>query len=71
MELLLTIWPTMRAIANETGVPYPTVTSWNTPGRRVPPAKFDVIIRAAAARGADLTYDQLYAENAKCSEAAA
>jgi hypothetical protein len=55
--VLTEIWPTWAELARDLGVPYPTVASW--PKRGLPPRRIPDIIRAAKARGKDLTFEVL------------
>lgn len=69
MNDLSKIWPRIVDLANDLGLPYPTVNAWFQDGRKVPPSRFPEIIGAAARSGHTLTYEQLVAHNAKrCSE---
>jgi hypothetical protein len=52
------VWRFMSELADDLGVPYTTVASWKQRGRI--PAKYDFqIIRAAKARGTEITLEQL------------
>lgn len=52
------IWPTLAALAQDLGKPYPTVAAWKQRGRI--PADYDLdLIEAAKRKGAVLTLDQL------------
>lgn len=57
MEHLLTIWPTQKALAEDLGLPAPTVGAWAQRG--IPPRRFVEIISAAKRRGHDLSFEQL------------
>lgn len=57
MEKLLTIWPTIKALATDLGEPYQTVASWGQRG--VPPRRYAQIIRAAREKGHNLTFEDL------------
>jgi hypothetical protein len=58
MEHLQHIWPTIRDIADDLGLPYTTVHSWA--GRGNIPACYDAdLIEAAARRGSALTLEDL------------
>lgn len=57
MQMLTDIWPTWAELARDLGVPYPTVGSWAKRG--LPPRRIPDIIRAAKARGKDLTFEAL------------
>ena len=58
MEHISHIWPTMAELAADLGKPYPTVFAWKQRGRIPPDYDFD-LIKAAAARGAVLTLEDL------------
>lgn len=52
------IWPTVKDLAGELGLPYTTVHSWSVRGRI--PADYDLdLIDAAVRRGHKLTLEQL------------
>ena len=58
MEHLSHIWPTVKDIASDLGVPYTTAHSWVARGRI--PADRDLdLIAAAKMRGKKLTLEQL------------
>jgi len=58
MEHIFRIWPTLKAMASDLGKPYPTVAAWKQRGSI--PAQYDVdLVRAAAARGQNLTFEEL------------
>lgn len=58
MEHIFCIWPTLSALAADLGKPYPTVAAWKQRGSI--PAQYDVdLVRAAKARGHDLTFEDL------------
>ena len=58
MEQIISLWPSMRDLAEDLGQPYSTVTSWKQRGSI--PAKFDLdLIAAASGRGKSLTLEQL------------
>jgi uncharacterized protein YjcR len=58
METLAHIWPTVRELADDLGLPYTTVHSWAARGRI--PATHDLdLIEAAKRRGQELTLEQL------------
>jgi hypothetical protein len=58
MEHLQHIWPTIREIADDLGLPYTTVHSWAERGNI--PSYYDVdLIDAAARRGSTLTLEHL------------
>lgn len=57
MDRLREIWPTIRALADDLGEPYPTVQAWAHRG--VPAKRYAQIIRAARKRGHDLTFEEL------------
>lgn len=57
MNKLLSIWPTVAAIADDLGLPYPTVAAWSQRG--IPPRRFKQIIAAAEKRGKVLTFESL------------
>ncbi|MBN8189518.1 hypothetical protein JF540_22795 [Salipiger thiooxidans] len=58
MEHIAHIWPTMADLAADLGKPYSTVAAWKQRGSI--PAKYDLpLIRAARARGKDLTLEVL------------
>lgn len=58
MEHIKHIWPTVRELADDLGLPYTTVHSWSVRGRIPPERDFD-IIAAAAQRGIAVTYEYL------------
>ncbi len=62
MDNLKIIWPTWGDLAEDLGAPYPTVTSWLRRG--IPARRYRDLIRAAEARGAHLTFDDLEGINA-------
>lgn len=64
------IWPSKAELARDLDRPYPTVGAWFSPGRQIPPAKFPEIIRAAQARGHELTWQDLEAANRRGGAAA-
>jgi hypothetical protein len=57
MHKLLQIWPSITALSDALGVPYPTVASWKVRG--IPGHRYLAIIRAARALGHDLTVEDL------------
>lgn len=58
MEHIFGIWPRLTDLAADLGRPYPTVAAWKQRGSI--PARYDMeLVRAARARGADLTLEQL------------
>jgi len=57
MQKLLTIWPSMAALALDLGLPYPTVSAWNQRG--IPRRRYRQIIAAARMRGQIITADDL------------
>jgi DNA-binding transcriptional regulator YdaS (Cro superfamily) len=57
MEKLLQIWPTAAALAQDLGLPYPTVAAWKERG--IPARRAPAIVQAARARGHVLTLDDL------------
>lgn len=57
MQKLLTIWPSMAALAVDLGLPYPTVSAWNHRG--IPRRRYRQIIAAAKARGQVISADDL------------
>lgn len=64
------IWPTWSAIADDLGLPRPTVYSWAQRG--VPPRRYAAVIAAAVRRGHALTFEGLLeSENARNRERAA
>ncbi len=58
MDHLAHIWPTMAELAADLGVPYSTVAAWKQRGR-IPAERDADLVRAAAARGASLTFEDL------------
>lgn len=58
MKNLSHIWPTAAEMARDLGIPYATVNSWLYRGE-IPPRRWAQVVRAAKARGFDLTLDQL------------
>lgn len=61
MEKLLTIWPSVAALATDLGLSYPTVHSWTHRG--VPRKRYRQIIQAAASRGAKVSADDLLGDD--------
>lgn len=60
MEHIFTLWPSIAELARDLGKPYPTVASWYQRGSI--PARFDLsLVRAARARGHDLTLEMIAA----------
>lgn len=58
MQHIKHIWPTVREIADDLGVPYTTAHSWEVRGRI--PASYDfALIEAASKRGKALTLIEL------------
>ena len=58
MQNIIQIWPTVRDISEDLGVPYTTAHSWFTRGRI--PAAYDLaLVSAAKKRGVSLTLEQL------------
>lgn len=58
MEHIKHIWPTVRELAADLGLPYTTVHSWSVRGRIPPERDFD-IIAAAEKRGFQITFEYL------------
>lgn len=58
MEHLQEIWPTIKSLADDIGVPYSTAHSWLARGR-IPASRDFELIEAAARRGKTLTLEQL------------
>lgn len=58
MEHISHIWPTMVELADDLKKPHSTVFAWKRRGRIPPDYDFD-LIEAAAARGVQLTLEEL------------
>ena len=58
MEHIKHIWPTVRELADDLGLPYTTVHSWSNRGR-IPSERDFEIIAAAQRRGHALTFEYL------------
>lgn len=58
MEHIKHIWPTVRELADDLGLPYTTVHSWSVRGR-IPSERDFEIIAAAAKRGHTITFEFL------------
>jgi hypothetical protein len=58
MRNIMSLWPTVKDMSDDLGLPYTTVHSWWQRGR-IPHAHDFDIIRAAATRGHSLTHEQL------------
>lgn len=58
MEHIKHIWPTVRELADDLGLPYTTVHSWSVRGR-IPSERDFEIIEAAAKRGVTITFEYL------------
>ncbi len=58
MKHLLHIWPTVKALSDDLGVPYTTAHSWAVRGR-IPADRDLELIDAAARRGGVLTLEDL------------
>lgn len=58
MEHVFRLWPSLAALADDLGKPYPTVAAWKQRGSI--PARYDIaLVRAAQRRGQVLTFAQL------------
>jgi hypothetical protein len=69
MYKLLQIWPSITALSDALGVPYPTVASWKVRG--IPGHRYLAILRAAKALGHDLSIEDLADITPPSDEAAA
>mgnify|MGYP003600284232 CR=1 FL=1 len=58
MQNIRDIWPTVKDIADDLGVPYTTAHSWIARGR-IPPDRDLDLIAAAKKRGKKLTLEDL------------
>lgn len=58
MKHLKHIWPTVKSLADDLGVPYTTAHSWDARGR-IPPDRDLDLVEAAARKGKSLTLEQL------------
>jgi hypothetical protein len=64
MKHILSIWPTVKDLSDDLGLPYTTVHSWAARGRI--PASHDLdLIRAASLRGHSLTLEELHTARAQ------
>lgn len=61
MEKIRHIWPTTADLARDLGLPYPTVGSWARRG--IPAGRVPEIVRAARAKGHDLTFEALLGDD--------
>lgn len=58
MERILKLWPSLVALSDDLGKPYPTVAAWKQRGNI--PAKYDLaLVRAARSRGKKLSLEML------------
>lgn len=58
MDQIFALWPSLADLAADLRKPYQTVASWRQRGSI--PARYDQdIVRAAAARGKELTFEDL------------
>ena len=58
MEQIFNIWPTIKDLSRDLGLEYTTVHSWKQRGSI--PARYDLdIVRAAAKRGHELSFEDL------------
>ncbi len=58
MEHIFSLWPSIGEMARDLGDKYPTVAAWKQRGR-IPPDRDTDVIKAAKARGIELTREQL------------
>lgn len=67
MDKIFALWPSLASLAADLGQPYPTVQSWRHRGSI--PAKHDLdLVRAARARGGELTLEMIATARAGCEQ---
>jgi hypothetical protein len=64
MKHILSLWPTVKDLSDDLGLPYTTVHSWAARGR-VPASHDLALIRAASSRGHSLTLEELHTARAE------